>query len=336
MQQSGTESSGAARPRLPLHRIAAIPLGTLFIGSTLVAFGAPAWAAPAPDDTAPTVTLIGHETDIKAEETATLTLAVNGEPADGGRFCLFTPGVDNGFEVHDFVSDDQATDSSPASAAVTGEPEETVDVTATVDYAPAPEGTDCAAVKDDAVTVQTAPVRVTVEPTAPSPDPTSPPPSSPPPSTTPPEEEEPSDPPSSPTSSAPTSPPEDDRPSSTATASRPAPPHSPVTTSGPADRDADDRDRPELPTDAPELPPIDPGGPGLGDGDLADLPTVEPGDGGDGDTSAAAASEPAASSAVTPAVLLLFLLLLLLLTAPLSPTRRVRIGGAYKGRRRRS
>ncbi|MFC3998427.1 hypothetical protein ACFOVU_21050 [Nocardiopsis sediminis] len=349
--QSGTEPS-AAHPRPPLRRIAAVPLGTLFIGSTLVALGAPSWA-----DTTPTVTLIAHDAEVAAGETASLTLGVTGEPDDPDtRFCLFDPAADNGFTVGELTSSG-AAGSSPASAEVTGEPEETVDVTATLKYAPATGDTECADVAAEAVAVQTAPVRVTVEeegspepspdpdpePSDPAPEPTpepTPSPTSPAPTPSPPEEEPSGSPSAPPSSSSPSAgPSEDGRPSSTATASRPpAPPHSPVTTRDPDDREADDRDRPELPSGAAELPPLDPPGPGLGDGGLADLPTVEPGDRGDGngDTAAASASEPAVSPAVTPAVLLLFLLLLLLLSAPLSPTRRVRIGAAYKGRRRRT
>ncbi|WP_067965370.1 hypothetical protein [Nocardiopsis trehalosi] len=320
---SGTEAVSA---RTSLRLLAALPIGTLFIGSTLVGLGGPAAA-----DTAPPVTLIPHSTDIDAGDTATLTLSVG---TTGSRVCLYGASADNGFTVGAFTPDNGQ---APAVATVSGTPEESVEVTATVTYAvPADATTECADVSER-LTASSAAVAVTVTPAPTTPPPTTPPPSTPPPSSPPPSSPPPSTPPPSdpPSSSAPGGTGDGDRgdrdrPSSSASDSeRSAPPHSPVSTTRP---DTVAPDRPALPTDAPVLPPLDP--PAAGDG-LADLPTVEPGEGAPEDTTAAASAEQDVPTGMTPAVLLLFLMLLLLLSAPLAPARRVRIGGGYIGRRRR-
>ncbi|GHC95938.1 hypothetical protein GCM10007079_47950 [Nocardiopsis terrae] len=89
---------------------------------------------------------------------------------------------------------------------------------------------------------------------------------------------------------------------------------------------------PTLPSDEAELPDLAPG-PAE---DLAELPLVTPTSGEDEDTETEIAADHAdLGPSVTPAVLLAAFLLALLLATPLAPTRRVRLGGGYQGRRRK-
>ncbi|GLU49161.1 hypothetical protein Nans01_35120 [Nocardiopsis ansamitocini] len=176
---------------------------------------------------------------------------------------------------------------------------------------------------------------VTLRKPAPSPEPSEP--STPPPPSTspppPPSDKPTTTPPTSnpPSSSAPTARPSTpaNRPSSPGIR-RPAAPHSPVSTTR---SDAAD-DRFGLPTGNAQLPDLTaPGESGADSGPL-DLPLVSPGEDEEAATTVAQESQDLRGS-ITPSILLMFLLLLLLLSAPLAPARRVRVGGAYTGKRRR-
>ncbi|MEU3232964.1 hypothetical protein [Nocardiopsis alba] len=87
---------------------------------------------------------------------------------------------------------------------------------------------------------------------------------------------------------------------------------------------------PTLPRDEADLPELAPGVPE----DLADLPLVTPTSDDDAETEVAADHDDLGPS-ITPAILLAAFLLALLLAAPLAPTRRVRLGTGYQGRRRK-
>ncbi|TDQ54924.1 hypothetical protein [Actinorugispora endophytica] len=104
---------------------------------------------------------------------------------------------------------------------------------------------------------------------------------------------------------------------------RPAAPSSPVTTGSSS--------RPDLPSGPADLPSL----PVPSDDGYADLPMVTPGEGENGTAAPVAQEARAVRGSITPAILLGFLVLLLLLSAPLAPVRRVRVSGAYVGRRRK-
>ncbi|TQN27545.1 hypothetical protein FHX37_4266 [Haloactinospora alba] len=121
--------------RATLRRMAAVPIGSLFIGSTLVALAPSVAASP------PAVVLSPAISSVAAGETATMTARVSGLP---DTTCLYGISASGGFSAQPF---DSAT--APASTVVTGTPQEDATVTATVTYAPdVPEGTACSDVSD--------------------------------------------------------------------------------------------------------------------------------------------------------------------------------------------
>ncbi|WP_049573950.1 hypothetical protein [Nocardiopsis sp. SBT366] len=87
---------------------------------------------------------------------------------------------------------------------------------------------------------------------------------------------------------------------------------------------------PTLPRNEADLPDLSPGEAE----DLAELPLVTPTADEDTETEVAADHSDMGPS-IAPAVLLAAFLLALLLATPLAPTRRVRLGGGYQGRRRK-
>ncbi|WP_026119045.1 hypothetical protein [Nocardiopsis ganjiahuensis] len=89
-------------------------------------------------------------------------------------------------------------------------------------------------------------------------------------------------------------------------------------------------DIPTLPRNEADLPDLAPGSAE----DLADLPLVTPTSDEDAETEVAADHSDMGPS-IAPAVLLAAFLLALLLATPLAPTRRVRIGSGYQGKRRK-
>ncbi|MDA0563723.1 hypothetical protein LG943_05160 [Streptomonospora sp. S1-112] len=339
---------------LPLRLAAALPVGTLFVGSGLVGFAPPAAAA----SDAPVLNFAPTSATVDPGQPAETLLTVTPGQADPltERVCLGDLTVDNGFTA------EELTEAEPlATAVVSGKPDPkatTVEVKAWLTYAVIPADRDCADYTGpySSSTQTFTPFTVTVrqpEPT-PTPTPTTPPPdpptsSSPPPSSPPPSHTGGGGSPSS--GGGDRDPDRGDREDSggrggsgDGRGGSTAPPHSPVTTrddlGAPEGRGGIDDlgDLGDGPADIPELP--DGALPGLeppsGDDPLADLPTVEPGDDASDGTSEVAARESSPASAVTPAVLLLFLLLLLLFSTPLAPARRVRTGPtAYRGRRRR-
>ncbi|MBX9388861.1 hypothetical protein ACFPZ0_09555 [Streptomonospora nanhaiensis] len=335
---------------LPLRLAAALPVGTLVVGSGLVGFAPPAAASDAPLlSFAPAAATV----DPGQPAESTLTVSPGGADPLTERVCLGDLTVDNGFTAEELTEPEP-----PATAVVSGKPDSEADVvrvTARLSYAVIAADRDCADYTGPyhSTTQTIAPFTVRIRQPEPTPTPT------PTPSTTPPS--------SPPQSSSPPPPSGSDGGGSgggssgggdrgsesdnrggtgdrggtgTGRGGSTAPPHSPVTT-------RDDLGAPESrgglgdgPADLPELPEGDPLLPGLeppsGDDPLADLPTVEPGEGESDGTSEVAARESSPASAVTPAVLLLFLLLLLLFSTPLAPARRVRTGPtAYRGRRRK-
>ncbi|NYE45083.1 outer membrane biosynthesis protein TonB [Spinactinospora alkalitolerans] len=286
-----------------MRALAGVPLGAVFVGCTLIP-ALPAFAA----DTGPDVVLKPERTTVAPGETASLTLRVTG--ADDEKTCLYDATADAGFSVGDLSSP-----RAPARAEVTGAPEESGEVTATVTYAVVDEDADCkAAPEDDRKTASSAPAPVTVtspDPTpTPSPTPTEDPDPSPSP-TDPPEEPSPSptptedpDPSPSPTEDPDPTPTEDPDPTSTEGTPSPDPttPSSGGDNGGPEsgggsgdgdgggppssirepDRDEDDSpaaDRPAAPPHSPVSTSDFGGGgadrPSLPTGDL-DLPSVDP------------------------------------------------------------
>ncbi|WP_083926761.1 hypothetical protein [Nocardiopsis valliformis] len=92
-------------------------------------------------------------------------------------------------------------------------------------------------------------------------------------------------------------------------------------------------DIPTLPRNEADLPDLSPGAAE----DLAELPLVTPtsDENADNETEIAADHSDMGPS-IAPAVLLAAFLLALLLATPMAPTRRVRLGSGYQGRRRKS
>lgn len=89
-------------------------------------------------------------------------------------------------------------------------------------------------------------------------------------------------------------------------------------------------DIPTLPRNEADLPDLSPGAAE----DLAELPLVTPTSDEDTETEIAADHSDMGTS-IAPAVLLAAFLLALLLATPLAPTRRVRLGNGYQGKRRK-
>ena len=87
---------------------------------------------------------------------------------------------------------------------------------------------------------------------------------------------------------------------------------------------------PTLPRSEADLPDLAPGEAE----DLAELPLVTPSSDEDTETEIAADHSDMGPS-IAPAVLLAAFLLALLLATPLAPTRRVRLGTGYQGKRRK-
>ncbi|ASU82146.1 hypothetical protein CDO52_04535 [Nocardiopsis gilva YIM 90087] len=194
--------------RASLRVVAALPLGTVFIGSTLVALvpSASADTLALHTELRPMISLAPERLTIETGDTATLDLKVEPSPDRPNiQFCLYDQRVDN-----DFGIGDHEARTAPATAKVTGTPTESVTVTAMVDYVATNKGIDCALVDEvPRDTAASAPVEVEVvaeeEPDPPEteepspPDETDPPDESDPPETedptAPPETEDPSEPP---------------------------------------------------------------------------------------------------------------------------------------------
>ncbi|GAA1982199.1 hypothetical protein GCM10009799_04080 [Nocardiopsis rhodophaea] len=172
-------------------RVAALPLGTMFIGSTLIALVPSASADTLALDTElrPVISLAPERLTVETGETATLDLKVAPSPDRPNiQFCLYDLRVDSGFSVGEHEAR-----TAPANAKVTGAPTESVTVTAMVDYVAVNKGIDCALVDEvPRDTAESAPVEVEVVAEK-EPDPSEEP--SPPDETDPPETEDPTPPP---------------------------------------------------------------------------------------------------------------------------------------------
>ncbi|MFE9243196.1 hypothetical protein [Nocardiopsis sp. NPDC006938] len=322
-------------------------LGAAFVGSALVAVMSPAHADPAPS----AVVSFASEADTVelGTEAPPNTLSVtNTGPLP---ICL----IDLGTDAPEFSTGaPDATLISPnvtTRATVTGAPRQDATVTALLRYAAAPEDGRCQDVDEGGVQEAASNAwTVTVTEPVPSPTPTPTPTDSPTASPTPTEEpsERPTRTPSpSPTESASSTPSPSPTPSRTPTPSPTAsesssrggsghdrapartpnrPPSSTVETAPTSGADI-----PTLPRDEADLPDLAPGA----SQDLAELPLVTPTANEDNETEIAADHSDMGPS-IAPAVLLAAFLLALLLATPLAPARRVRLGGGYQGRRRRT
>ena len=370
---AATHPSGTRqRPSFPV-------LGTAFIGSTLVALIAPAaYAEPFPsDESSSSVELrfADSETDVEPEEDTgpnPLTATNIGDAT----VCLLSLDVKgSGFQTDGFEATALAPGDETEVGSVSGTPEETSEVTATLSYALEDEEDGCAAPEESIDTIATWNVHVSEPPPSetptddppdpsPSPSPTGPPPSPSP--TGPPPSPSPTDPPSSsPTDTPPDTPtetPTDPPPQTpTSTPSRPPAPTSTQTndptpneesggdregTGGtdpsPSPGGPDGGDAPGSPptsgADIPTLPRDDADLPQVvpGEDDPAELPLVSPSQDDELDEAEIAADAGDMAPSSAPAILLAALLLALLLAAPLAPSRRVRLANRYQGKRRKT
>ncbi|GAB3705843.1 hypothetical protein [Nocardiopsis oceani] len=379
MPTAATTPAVPVTARLPHRRRLSIALGAAFVGSTLIAVMAPAHAEPAAVGFAFTSTSDSVEKGSSAENTLTVT------NLGDATVCLLGLDVDGPFEAAEF-SEQSLESRGEAHSAVTGTPEETTDVVATLRYVLPDPGTECTDVDDaDAVSIpsDTWTVEVTdPEPSEPPEEPTETPTDEPTedPSETPTDEptedpsETPTDEPTEDPSETPTDgptegpdAPDPGDPSDTPSETPPSdgndenedtgsgggdgsgggggggeaggggntpnvPGNSP--SSGVDSVPTSDADIPTLPRNEADLPDLSPGS----SEDLAELPMVTPtSEDEDEDTETeVAADHSEIGSSVTPAVLLAAFLLALLLAAPLAPTRRVRLGTGYQGKRRRA
>jgi hypothetical protein len=321
-------------------------IGAAFVGSTLIAVMSPAHADPADPVASAVITFSSEADSVELGEAAppnTLSVTNTGDIP----ICLLELRTDSeelpaGAPIASVIAPEITTQST-----VTGAPRQDTTVTATLRYAAAP-GEGCQGVDESQVKeVASNPWTVTVTDPEPSPSPT--PTESP--SETPTEEptEQPTRTPSpsptpSPTNSeSPTpTPPPSGTPTPSPSASEssagggsgnergPArtpnqPPRSTVSTAPTSGASI-----PTLPRNEADLPDLSPGEAE----DLAELPLVTPTADEDTETEVAADHSDMGPS-IAPAVLLAAFLLALLLATPLAPTRRVRLGGGYQGRRRK-
>lgn len=371
MPTAATTPAAPAPARLPHRRRLSIALGAAFVGSTLITVMAPAHAEPSSVDLA----FAGPTEPVEKGSSAENTLTVTNQ--GDATICLLGLDVDGPFEAAEF-SEQSLESRGEAHSAVTGTPDETTDVVATLRYVLPDPGTECTDV-DDADAVSVSSDTWTVEVTDPEPS-------------EPPEEptETPTDEPTEDPSETPTDGPTED-PSETPTggptedptdgptegpdAPDPGGPSDTPSETPPSDGNDEDEDAgsggggsgggdeaggggntpsapgnspgsgvdsvptsdadiPTLPRNEADLPDLSPGS----SEDLAELPMVTPtSEDEDEDTETeVAADHSEIGSSVTPAVLLAAFLLALLLAAPLAPTRRVRLGTGYQGKRRRA
>lgn len=323
-------------------------LGAAFVGSTLIAVMSPAHADPAPS--AVITFARGDDTVVLGEEAPPNTLSVTNTGTVP--ICLLDLSTDAsefpaGAPTASVIAPDVTTEST-----VSGAPRQDTAVTATLRYAPAPEE-GCEGVDEEqAKEVVSNPWTVTVTDPEPSPTPT--PTESPSEPTEEPTEEpsgEPTRTPSpsptpSPTNSASPTPTPSPTPSGTPT---PAPSASESSAGGGSGNErgpartpnrpprstvsaapTSDATIPTLPRSEADLPDLAPGEAE----DLAELPLVTPTANEDAETEIAADHSDMGPS-IAPAVLLAAFLLALLLATPLAPTRRVRLGAGYQGKRRK-
>lgn len=339
-----------------------------FVGSSLIAVMAPAYAQPAdPGDSPAEVTLETYEStvdrgaDLAPNE---VSISNNGDAA----ICLSGLSVD-----HEdlYVSDLSEAKVEPGDTAwkvatingVLGEPD-TYEITASLTYAFAEEDGGCSD-SDGGESANSDVWSVTVEEEDPSPTPTPTPPETP--------TESPTETPTDPPPPEPTET-ETERPTPTPTETSPEdPPDTPTDGAGEDDGDSGDSSDgdgdgdgggdggsdttspessnpgsddpgpdasdpptsdatvPTLPRDEAELPDVSPE-----EDDLAELPTVSPESEEDELDQSEAAADHSGPASMAPAVLLAAFLLALLLATPLAPTRRVRLGIlGYQGKRRK-
>ncbi|MDT0304469.1 hypothetical protein [Streptomonospora wellingtoniae] len=155
-----------ARYALPLRLAAAIPLGTLFVGSGLV--GLPGPAAAASDPAAPVLSFDPAAVAVEPGETAETVLRI--DPGDAeGTVCLYDLILSNaGFSAS---GPDRAT--PPATAEISGQTGKQADVRASIAYTEVEENAPCPEEPDELLksTTQDA-FAVTVESESPDPSPT--------------------------------------------------------------------------------------------------------------------------------------------------------------------
>ncbi|WP_026122751.1 hypothetical protein [Nocardiopsis halotolerans] len=393
-------TDAARSPLTPGHRRRAIALGAVFVGSSLIAVMSPAYAEPSPSGTPsgsappptssaspapspspsptesptpspepPVVSAVidfgrGSDEVALGERTPAnpLTVTNNGDAS----ICLVRLTVNTpGFGVRDFTPQEVAPEGSASAGEVTGAARETTDVVATLTYALAQEGVDCAALEPadrHNVSTGTWTVSVVGPDPSPSPDPTPSPTKEPSPSptdgpdgnggdegneededeTSPPDEA--SDPDTSGTGGDQTGDSGgsgDSGSSGGSGGSGDSGGSGGSGNSGGSGGGVDDvptsdvptsDDTSGLPSDEADLPGVVPGAE-----NLAELPTVTPGSPEDDgvDETEVAANHGDLGPNMAPAVLLAAFLLALLLATPLAPARRVRVGGGYQGRRRK-
>ncbi|MFI6575478.1 hypothetical protein ACIBFB_06730 [Nocardiopsis sp. NPDC050513] len=369
-------STPAARPPLPAQaRPLRVALGTTFVGSTLIAVVAPAYAAPSPSEEptadTPSVAVAFHhpasEVDLGSDAPSNPVTAVN---AGDLAVCLVDLAVENaGFRVSGFEPQRLGPGARVPAGVVDGAPRQSVDVVAVLTYAPTDDQGGCAA-PDPRTSAVTGTWSITVidpRPTdPPSPDPTDPPSPDPTasPSPTPEPTGSPSPTPSPPVRPSPTPTPtggpggpgsESPSPAPTRTdeesaggsdgerrtdaPGNPDPANSPTsrTTSPPQTPRPGVDSPPTSGGDVPTIPDDTADLPDLSPGgqDLAELPLVTP-SGDDAAATEIAADHTDLRPSMAPSILLAAVLLALLLVTPLAPARRVRTGSGYRGRRRRS
>ncbi|GAA4938772.1 hypothetical protein GCM10023224_20070 [Streptomonospora halophila] len=125
-----------ARYALPLRLAAAIPLGTLFVGSGLV--GPPGPAAAASDPAAPVLSFDPASAAVEPGETAETVLRI--EPGDTeGTVCLY----DLVLSHAGFTASGPHKATPPTTAGISGRPEKSAEVRASVAYTEVEEGAPC-------------------------------------------------------------------------------------------------------------------------------------------------------------------------------------------------
>lgn len=323
--------TAASSPPTSGRRRAGVVLGAAFVGSSLVAVMSPAYAEPTqPDEPSPVASAVVAFESGASEVTLGRPAPPNPVTATNqgdAAICLLGLEVlGEGFATHGFAVQPVAPGESASAGVVTGSPRQSTDVVATLTYALAQEGVDCAVLDPESThTVSTGTWAVTVAKPDPSPSPTPTPTEEPTPTPSPTEEptRTPTATPSEPGSPSPTRAPGGGGRESTSPSSRPG-------SDGVADVPTTGADIPTLPRNDAELPEVAPGSE-----DLAELPLVSPRSDDDLDGTEVAADHGDMGPNMAPAVLLAALLLALLLAAPLAPVRRVRVGGGYQGKRRK-
>ncbi|WP_435107869.1 hypothetical protein [Nocardiopsis synnemataformans] len=353
--------TNAARPPLtPGRRRTAVALGAVFVGSSLVAVMSPAHAEPSPsasaspsvppstppsaspEPVASAVISFGRASDEVELGTSVPANPLTATNTGDASVCLLAMGVNtDGFRVEGFTPQEVAPGDAAPAGEVTGATRVSAEVVATLTYALAQEGVECAALDPaNEHTVSTGTWTVSIA----KPEPTTPPEQTEEPTDKPTEDpdetKEPPDPPDPPAS-------DDDREENSGGGSGGSggsgnggrsggSGDTPRSSGGVEDVPTSDvpttRDSfPDLPSDEAALPGVVPGAE-----NLAELPTVTPGAQDDDlDGTEVAADHSDLGPNMAPAVLLAAFLLALLLAAPLAPVRRVRVGGGYQGRRRR-